>query len=133
MSKRNSVSKKVLRQLEGLKPGDLVRVEWFEASTGRSSSGVPIDIPVRSWGVYLGVLGERNKQIILAQNSFRYMNGLYDIDYTAIPVTWTASIVLVQKGHIKENDVRSLLNSFMQGRCKAIYRKTVQWRKVNSG
>lgn len=121
-----------MKMLEGLKPGDLVRVEWFDASIGRSSSGAPIDLPVKSWGLYLGVLGEQNRQIILAQNSFRYMNGLYDIDYTAIPVTWTISIELAQKGHIEEDETRSLVNSFMQGRCQAISRKTVQWRKVNS-
>ncbi len=49
-----------------LRPGDLVCVEWCDASVGKSSSsGVSIDIPVRSWGLYVGVFGQRTKHIVL--------------------------------------------------------------------
>jgi len=40
----------------------------------------------------IGVLGQKNKHIILAQNNFRCADGLYDIDYTAIPVGWTEKL-----------------------------------------
>jgi len=126
------VLKKVKKQLEAVKLGDLIRIEWFDASIGRSSSGGPIDVPVKSWGIYLGIFGERNKQIIIAQNNFRYTETTYDIDYTAIPLTWTINVQIISKEEIKNGEAQNLLNSFIQGKCRAIYRKRVQWRKVNS-
>jgi len=65
------MNKLVLKQIKSCVLGDLVRIEWFDASVGKSlSSGGAIDVPVKSWGIYLSVLGERNKHTILAQNSF---------------------------------------------------------------
>jgi len=56
-------------------------VEWSDASVGKSlGSGVAVDVPVRSWGVFIGVLGEKNKHIVLAQNSFRYSSGVLVTD-----------------------------------------------------
>ena len=74
--------KEVLKQVKDLSPGDLIEVKWFDASVGKSLSGglAGIDVPVKSWGIYIGVLGEKNKHIILAQNNFRYADGLYDIE-----------------------------------------------------
>jgi hypothetical protein len=55
--------KEVDNQVKDLQPGDLVRIEWFDASVGKSLSGglVGIDVPVKSWGIYIGVLGHKNK------------------------------------------------------------------------
>ena len=109
--------KEVIKQVKGLSLGDLVRVDWFDASIGKSLSGGigGIDVPVQSWGIFLGVLGEKNKHIILAQNSFRYTDGVYDIDYTAVPMTWTANITALTKAHVPPEDAKQLLNSFLQG------------------
>jgi len=109
--------KEVVKQVKGLSLGDLIRVEWFDASIGKSLSGGlgGIDVPVQSWGIFLGVLGEKNKHIILAQNSFRYADGIYDIDYTAVPVTWTANITAIAKAHVPPEDAKQLLNSFLAG------------------
>jgi len=73
--------KEVLNQIKGLAAGDLVMLEWHDASIGKSlSNGVSgIDVPVKSWGVFIGMLGQKRKHIILAQNCFRYSDGLYDI------------------------------------------------------
>jgi len=65
------MNKQVLKQIKNVQVGDLMRVEWFDASTGKTAMAGPIDTPVKSWGVYLGVFGEKNKHIILAQNEFR--------------------------------------------------------------
>lgn len=83
------------QQIKALMIGCLVRVEWYDASVGKSlTQGTSnIDVPVNSWGIYLGVLGEKNKHIILAQNTFRYADGLYDVDYTAVPLTWTNALI----------------------------------------
>jgi hypothetical protein len=83
--------KEILTQIKGLAAGDLVLIEWLDASIGKSlSNGVSgIDVPVKSWGIFIGLLGSKKKHVILAQNCFRYSDGLYDIDYTAVPIPWT--------------------------------------------
>ena len=105
------------KQLKTLQLGDLIRVDWKDASIGKSLSGGlhGIDVPVQSWGVFIGVLGEKSKHIILAQNNFRYADGLYDIDYTAIPVSWAINVTILSKSHIPPEEGRSVLNSFLQG------------------
>jgi len=91
--------KEVDRQIKDLHPGDLVKIEWFDASVGKSLSGglAGIDVPVKSWGIYIGLLGQKNKHIILAQNNFQYADGLYDIDYTAIPTLGQPKYKLYKK------------------------------------
>ena len=105
------------KQLEALSPGDLIKVDWNDASVGKSLSGgmCGIDVPVQSWGVFMGVLGEKSKHIILAQNNFRYADGLYDIDYTAIPMSWMINVVVIIKNHVPIEEAKQLLNSFLAG------------------
>ncbi len=106
--------KEALSQIKNLEAGDLACIEWCDASIGKSlSNGIGgIDVPVKSWGVFIGVLGKRREHVILAQNCFRYSDGLYDIDYTAIPLPWATSAEVVQKGYVGEEDAKVLLNSF---------------------
>ncbi|MCW4006188.1 MAG: hypothetical protein NWF04_06295 [Candidatus Bathyarchaeota archaeon] len=106
--------KDVLNQIRGLVAGDLVVLEWDDASIGKSlSNGIGgIDVPVRSWGVFVGVLGQRRRHVILAQNAFRYSDGLYDIDYTAVPVSWATSATVLAKAHVCGEEAQVLLNSF---------------------
>ena len=107
--------KEVLSQIKGLVAGDLVMLEWHDASIGKSlSNGVSgIDVPVKSWGVYIGTLGQKRKHIILAQNCFRYSDGLYDIDYTAVPVPWTTNATVIAQSHVAAEEAKQLLNSFL--------------------
>jgi hypothetical protein len=125
----------VKKQVKGLSLGDLVRVEWFEASIGKSLSGGlnGIDVPVVSWGIFLGVLGSKNRHIILAQNSFRYADGFYDIDYTAVPLAWTANATVIAKAHVPVEEAKQLLNSFLVGGKRASIRGKKQEKAVNHG
>lgn len=125
------MKRRVLKQIKSLQPGDLVRVEWFDASVGKSLGGGNIDVPVKSWGIYIGVLGEKNKHIILAQNNFQYTNGLYDIDYTAIPLSWAMKVTISNKQEISPEDARMLLTSFLRGRCRTLKRKIVNHEKLH--
>ncbi len=106
--------KEVPSQIKQLHPGDLVQIQWNDASIGKSlSNGLSgIDVPVQSWGIYIGVLGKRQQHIILAQNAFRYSDGLFDIDYTAVPVPWTTSAVVLAKAHVPPDEAQVLLHSF---------------------
>ena len=106
--------KEVTSQIKSLVAGDLVCVEWCDASIGKSlSNGIAgIDVPVKSWGVFLGVLGKKREHVILAQNTFRYSDGLYDIDYTAVPLPWATSAAVLEKSYVAAEEAKVLLNSF---------------------
>ena len=125
--------KEVVKQVKGLTLGDLVKVEWCDASIGKSLSGGlnGIDVPVTSWGIFIGLLGQKNKHIILAQNNFRYADGLYDIDYTAVPTAWTTNITTIAKNHVKPEDAKQLLNSFLIGGKQSTQRNKKQQRVTN--
>ena len=118
------MNKQVLKQIKGLQPGDLIRVDWSDASIGKSlTSGTAVDIPVKSWGIYVAILGKRSKHIILAQNHFEYSNGLYDVDYTAIPLSWALKITVVCKQEVCNEEAALLLKSFLAGRCRTLKRR----------
>lgn len=119
------MNKQVLKQIKNLLMGDLVRVEWYDASVGKSLTGSTetIDVPVQSWGIYVGVLGEKNKHIILAQNSFRYADGLYDIDYTAVPQSWASTVRTLIPREVSAKQAKALLTSFLQGRSRRLKRR----------
>ena len=70
-------------------------------------------MPVRSWGIFVGVFGKR-KHIILAQNSFEYADGLCDLDYTAVPLGWIEDVQVIAKRYIFEGEARSLVSSFVR-------------------
>lgn len=106
--------KEAISQVKSLVAGDLVCIEWSDASIGKSlSNGIGgIDVPVKSWGVFIGVLGKRREHVILAQNVFQFSDGLYDIDYTAIPLPWTTGATVVEKAHVDTEEAKVLLHSF---------------------
>ncbi len=104
------------RVLDSVSPGDLICCEWCDASIGKSSgSGSAIDVPVKSWGLFIGLFGEKTKHIVLAQNSFKYADGLFDLDYTAVPISWTVNLTVLVKHHIPEEIADKLVNSFLMG------------------
>jgi len=109
--------KEVVKQVKGLTIGDLIKIDWYDASIGKSLSGGlnGIDVPVTSWGIYIGILGEKNKHIILAQNNFRHADGLYAIDCTAVPTAWAMNITVIIKNHMQPEDAKQLLHSFLIG------------------
>lgn len=125
--------KEIDKQIKDLQLGDLVKIEWFDASVGKSLSGgvQGIDVPVKSWGVFIGLLGHKNKHIIIAQNNFRYADGLYDIDYTAIPQAWTSNIQTIIKNHVQAAEAEQLLNSFLKGGRRAFPKRTRQQKVRN--
>ena len=127
--------KDVSKHVKGLKLGDLVCLEWFDASIGKSLSGGlnSIDVPVKSWGIFLGVLGQKNKHVILAQNCFRYADGFYDIDYTAVPLAWTTNVTLIAKAYVPLKEAKQLLNSFLVGGKRATIRGKKQEKMRNHG
>jgi len=126
------MNKQVLKQIKSCLLGDLVRAEWFDASVGKSlSSRGAIDVPVKSWGIYLGVLGERNKHIILAQAIFNYTKELHDIDFAAIPLSWTTTLAVIKAAEVPAEEAKILLNSFLAGRCRTIKKRVCNHEKLH--
>ena len=126
------MNKQVLKQIKNVQLGDLTRVDWFDASVGKSLNSVgAIDIPVRSWGVYLGVLGEKNKHIILAQNSFRYTDQIFEIDYTAIPLNWPITVTTINPTEVSVEEAKTLLNSFLTGHKRRFKRRTCNHERLH--
>jgi hypothetical protein len=124
--------KKIEDEMKKLSLGDLVRVEWTDASIGKSlSAGLNVDVPVASWGVYLGLLGQRSKHIILVQNNFHYADGLCDLDYTAIPLVWSTKVVVIAKNHLQSGEAQALMNSFLMGGRRSLQNRTRQERVSN--
>jgi hypothetical protein len=124
--------KNLRKQLEKLSPGDLVCVEWCDASVGKSlGSGVAVDVPVKSFGVFIGVLGSKNKHVVIAQNAFKYSDGFFDIDYTSIPLSWTAQIILVTKNLVNSTEAQYLVNSFLMGGRRTLQNRTRQQKVRN--
>jgi len=126
------MSKQLLKALKDVSSGDLICVEWTDASVGKSSGvGIAIDVPVHSWGIFIGVFGEKSKHIVIAQNSFKYSSGIFDIDYTAVPLTWTLKVIVVAKACIDAQVARQLVNSFLLGGRRALNKRTFMKRVVN--
>jgi len=116
------MNRAVLRQLKALCPGCLIRVEWYDASIGKSRRS-SIDVPALSYGIYLGLLGEMNKHIVLCQNSFKFMNGMYDVDYTAVPLDWSVKVTLIKNAEVSREVAQHLLDSFLAGRNRTLKRR----------
>ena len=108
-------SKTLKSQLKRVHVGDLIYVSWYDASIGKSLRGNKIDVPVKSWGIFLGIMGQRKKHIVLSQNNFQFSNGFFDIDYTAIPVGWANEITVISAHAIEDYEVDLLVKSFMMG------------------
>lgn len=126
------MNKTLTRQLENVKPGDLVKVEWFDASTGKSlATGGDVDLPAKSFGIYVAILGRKNKHIVLAQNCFEFSNGLYDVDYTSIPLTWTLNITVKAEQELSSGEAVLLLKSFLAGRSRRVKRRTKNHANVD--
>lgn len=126
------MKKELKKQLKELSKGDLILVEWTDASIGKSlGTGVTIDVPVKSWGIFIGILGKRRQHTVLAQNNFQYSDGLYDIDYTAIPVGWTEKVTLIAKQHVSIEEAEQLFTSFLKDGKRAFPRQTRQQKVKN--
>ena len=65
------------------------------------------------------------------RNNFRYADCLYDIDYTAVPTAWAINITLILKNHIKPEDAKQLLHSFLIGGKQSTQRNKKQQKVTN--
>jgi hypothetical protein len=81
---------------------------------------------VKSYGLFIGVLGTRNKHVLIAQNAFQYSDNMHDINYTTIPFSWTARVTLIAKGLVSATEAQKLVNSFLCGGRRTLPNRTRQ-------
>jgi hypothetical protein len=96
------MSKQMLASLGEVEPGDLVHVKWCDANIGKSRTCAgSFEVPVESVGIFVLVSKTKRPTILLAQNCFKYANGFFDVDYTAIPAAWNCELKVVVKQFIQ--------------------------------
>jgi hypothetical protein len=70
-----------------MKPGDLVEVNWMDSSGDRISSLKllrVIDLPVRSWGVFVGNFGEKEDHVVLLIEIYFRKFGTLGFEITSV-------------------------------------------------
>lgn len=120
------MNKTVLKRIKNLRLGDLVRIEWFDASKGEArinkhaEPSVQFDIPVASWGVFLGIVGKKAKHVFLLRDHFEMNEELrvYDIDFNVIPTGMIHKIEVLKTGEL-DHDIAALLQeAFLRARIR---------------
>jgi len=127
------LNKKVLKQLGELQLGDLVEVTWLDASKGRletveemresGASGAEIDLPVTSYGVYIGAFGKIAKHIVLVASKWLYSQGYGQIDCTIIPLGTVENIKVLLPKLMDAENVRLCQQAFIHGRARRLMRR----------
>lgn len=130
--KDSIMNKQVLKQIKDLRPGALIRIDWNDASTGKSlMSGAAVDIPVKSWGIFVAILGKRNKHLVICHNYFEFSENLFDVDYTAVPLTWALKITVIAEHETSDEESTLLLKSFLAGRQRTLKRRVKNHEKLH--
>ena len=129
------MNKQLLKQLKALQLGDTVFVRWYDASAGRGgfTGKAPVDIHCKSTGVFLGVIGQKHKQLILGQNVFYYTPEEHDIDYTFVLVSWLTEIRVLEKETLSFEEAKRVRASLLRSVTGVRRRKSSksQWRTNN--
>ena len=118
----------MMKQIKDLRLGDLIRVEWNDASKGEAriskdkdmQPDVQFDIPVTSWGVFLGIVGSKTKHIVLLRDHFEMSaaRGIYDIDFNVIPLGMISNLEVLKRAEL-EREVAALLQTlFLRARIR---------------
>jgi hypothetical protein len=100
------MNKGVQEVISSLRFGDSIIVEWLDASEATGSlKGAKIDTPVSSWGVFLGIKGERTKHLIVAKE-------IVDVDrachYNAVPLGMIKRIRVIERGTLDPKTMKRL-------------------------
>jgi hypothetical protein len=117
--------REVRNQIKSLQLGDLIRVRWFDACKGEArideqseEAKVQFDIPVTSWGVFLGLVGEKTKHVLLIRDHFQMnaTSGVYDIDFNVIPIGMIQAVEVLKRSELETNVAGLLQQAFLKAR-----------------
>jgi len=124
---------KLQKQLKDIQLGDLVEVTWLDASKGRvetvaelresGAAGAEIDLPVTSYGVYIGTFGKMAKHVVLVASQWIYAQGFGQIDCTIIPLGTVENVRLLLPKVMNTQNVRVCQQAFIHGRARRLMRR----------
>ena len=127
------MSEKVVEQLKKLRLGDLVEVTWLDASRGKletveelreaGAAGAEIDLPVTSYGIYIGTFGRIAKHVVLVASQWLFSQGYGQIDCTIIPVGTVENIRVLMSKLMDMGNVRVCQQAFIHGRARRLLRR----------
>lgn len=100
--------KTVLKQIEDLRFGDLVVIEWLDASeaTGKLQHD-KFDTAVQSVGYFLAVKGRRTRHVVIAKEIVDYQSYHYNV----IPVGMIQAVTVICRDTLKPK-VKRVLRKF---------------------
>lgn len=119
------IMREVRKQIRDLQLGDLIRVRWFDACKGEArideqseEAKVQFDIPVTSWGVFLGVVGEKAKHILLIRDHFQMnaSSSVYDVDFSVVPIGMIHAIEILKRSELEPHVAELLQQAFLKAR-----------------
>ena len=113
------MKQQVLDVISGLCFGDLIEVEWLDASEATGSlKGGHFDTPVQSVGYFLGLKGKRVRHVVIAKEVVDDEN----FHYNVIPVGMIVNVTVQRKNALKPR-TRRVLKKFAQGVIPKLRRK----------
>lgn len=119
------IMREVRKQIRDLQLGDLIRVRWFDACKGEArideqseEAKVQFDIPVTSWGVFLGVVGEKAKHVLLIRDHFQMnaSSSVYDVDFSVVPIGMIHAIEVLKRSELEPHVAELLQQAFLKAR-----------------
>jgi len=124
------MNEEVLKQIKGLRFGDLVEVYWSDASKREIRLHPKVkgkrhvfDVPVQSVGFFFGLVGEEVKHIAVARDIFCWPgNGDFDVDLTAIPLGMTKSVRVIMAEVLDSKLCFRLKTAFERGTVRIVKR-----------
>lgn len=127
------MSEKVVEQLKRLRLGDLIEVTWLDASRGKletveelreaGAAGAEIDLPVTSYGIYIGTFGRIAKHVVLVASQWLFSQGYGQIDCTIIPLGTVENIRVLMSKLMNMENVRVCQQAFIHGRARRLLRR----------
>jgi hypothetical protein len=112
---KTELNKNAQKTTKNLRFGDLIEVDWLDASeaTGSLESG-KFDTPVRSVGYFLGIKGRKTKHLVIAKELVRTCDAFH---YNVIPVGMIENIRTLAHEALDLDNIKVLkkcVRTFMQ-------------------
>jgi hypothetical protein len=99
--------------IDSLRFGDLIEVEWLDASesTGRlEHSHARFDTPVRSVGYFLGIKGKRTKHVVIAKEIIDNAKAFH---YNVLPIAMIEIVSVLAKNRL-DPETKRVLKKFVR-------------------
>lgn len=103
--------RQIAKQISALRLGDVLQVDWHDAYKGEmrldheAGNVAQFEVPVTSWGIYLGIVGKKSKYLLLMRDHFNLneLAGPDDIDHNGIPLGMISNIKVLNHISLNKN------------------------------